>query len=169
MRPVVRWAGVAAGVAALSACVHLIDPRGAANTDIGLLVWAQVSPVTLSVSDTVTRIRVRINAKNPGQDTIRVDNGGPACDQQPDPVDGRGLLHSMRIGDDDHALDAGPGGDICGTTILTFVPKKTRSWDFYVTVNSWKASGRPLKIQEYRVRSFFAGYEGYSALFNLVP
>jgi hypothetical protein len=153
----------------LSACVHLVDPRQAANTDIGLQVWAQVVPVEFSVQDTTSRIRIRINAKNPGQDTIRVDNGGPACDKQPDPAAGRGLLFSMRIADDTHLLDAGPGADLCGTTILIFVPKKTRSWDFYVSMADWKASGIPLVTQEYRARSYFAGYEGYSALFKLVP
>jgi hypothetical protein len=95
----------------MSACVHLIDPATAANTEIGLQVWAQVVPTEFSISDTVSRIRIRINAKNPGNDTILVENGGPACDKQPDPIDGVGLLFSMRIGDDNHLLDAGPGAD----------------------------------------------------------
>lgn len=165
-----RWAAVGAVLAAgVSACVHLIDPRLAANTDIGLQVWAQVTPSEFSVSDTVSRIRIRINAKNPGQDTITVDNGGPACDMQLDPAAGRGLLQSMRIADDTHQLDAGPGADICGTTTLIFTPKRTRSWDFYVTMKQWKASGHPIVTQEYRVRSYYAGYEGYSALFKLTP
>ena len=138
----------AAACAVLTACVHLIDPREAANTDIGLQVWAQVTPTEFSVSDTISRIRIRINAKNPGQDTIDVDNGGPTCDVQPDPATGRGLLQSMRIADDTHQMDAGPGADICGTTTLRFVPKKTRSWDFYVSMKQWRASGRPPLTQE---------------------
>ncbi len=166
------WAwctGGAAVIAVLGACVHLIDPRQAANTDIGLQVWAQVTPTSFSVSDTVSRIRIRVSVKNPGQDTVRVDNGGPACDQRPDPVDGRGLLHSMRIGDDTRDLNAGPGADICGTTLLVFPPKRSRSWDFYVSIPQWKAAGYPVLTQEYRARSYFAGYEGYSALFKLTP
>lgn len=164
-----RWTVAGVGIAAaVSSCVHLIDPRQAANTDIGLQVWAQVTPTEFPMSDTVSRIRIRINAKNPGQDTILVDNGGPACDIQPDPSAGRGLLHSMRIADDTHQLAAGPGGDLCGTTILKFKPKQTRSWDFYVTMRQWTAAGYPIVTQEYRVRSYFAGYEGYSALFKLI-
>jgi hypothetical protein len=169
-RPVRTWVvALLAVVAGVSACVHLIDPRQAANTDIGLQVWAQVTPTELSVSDTISRIRIRINAKNPGQDTILVDNGGPTCDVQPDPAAGRGLLQSMRIADDTHQLAAGPGGDICGTTTLKFTPKKTRSWDFYVGIKQWKSGGYQVVTKEYRVRSYFAGYEGYSALFKLVP
>src|SRR5689334_17038106 len=117
MKRVVWWGG-AAVVASLVACVHLIDPRTASNTDIGLQVFAQVTPTTLSVEDTVTRLRIRISAKNPGQDTIVVDNGGPTCDVRPDPVDGSGLLQSMRIADDTHQMGAGPGGDLCGNSIL---------------------------------------------------
>jgi len=75
-----------AALAVLGSCVHLIDPRQAANTDIGLQVWVQVLPVEFSTSDTVSRIRIRVSAKNPGQDTIHVDNGGPTCDVQPDPA-----------------------------------------------------------------------------------
>jgi hypothetical protein len=169
-RPVRRFAVAILVIApGLLSCVHLIDPRQAANTDIGLQVWAQVTPTEFSVSDTTSRIRIRINAKNPGQDTIVVDNGGPTCDVQPDPSAGRGLLQSMRIADDTHQLTAGPGADLCGTTTLIFTPKKTRSWDFYVTMKQWKAGGYPLVTQEYRIRSYFAGYEGYSALFKLVP
>ena len=149
--------------------MRLIDPRLAANTDVGLQVWAQVVPTELSLSDTVSRLRIRVTAKNPGQDTIFVDNGGPTCDVQPDPIAGRGLLQSMRIADDTHPLTAGPGGDQCGTTILLFSPKRSRSWDFYVTIKQWKAAGFPAVAQEYRVRSYFAGYEGYSALFKLTP
>ncbi len=156
-------------VAALAACVRLIDPRTAANTDIGLQVWVTVTPTQFSISDTASRIRIRVSAKNPGNDTIVVDNGGPACDKQADPLAGRGLLFSMRIGDDTRILDAGPGADICGTTLLLFVPKKSRSWDFYVSMKSWQDAGYPLLAQEYRARSFFAGHEGYSALFKLTP
>jgi hypothetical protein len=159
----------AAVVAGLSACVRLLDPRLASNTDVGLQVWAQVTPSSFSIQDTVSRIRIRISAKNPGQDTITVENGGPACDQQPDPVDGRGLLFSMRIADNATGNNAGPSADLCGTTILTFPPKKMRSVDFYVTIKSWQAAGIPAVAKEYRVRSYFAGYEGYSAIFKLVP
>jgi hypothetical protein len=163
------WCAGIGFAAGLTACVHLIDPATAANTEIGLQVWAQVVPTEFSISDTVSRIRIRVNAKNPSLDTIFVENGGPTCDKQPDPIDGRGLLFSMRIADDTHLLDAGPGKDLCGTTILKFVPRKTRTWDFYVTMPEWKAAGYPIVTGEYRARSFFAGYEGYSALFKLVP
>jgi len=163
------WLVGAIVASALGACVHLIDPRTASNTDIGLQVWVQVTPAEFSVSDTVNRIRIRINAKNPGQDTIVVDNGGPGCDRQPDPAVGRGLEHSMRIGDDAHPLDAGPSGDVCGNTFLKFPPKKTRPFDFYVSIAEWKRQGFKVVTQEYRIRSYFAGYEGYSALFKLIP
>lgn len=156
--------------AALSvACVHLIDPRQAANTDIGLQVWAQVVPIEVSVRDTVTRLRIRVSAKNPGRDTIKVNNGGPPCSVPLDPADGRYLMHSMRIADENSDLDAGPGGDVCGQTLLTFPPRRTRSVDFYITMTKWKAGGWPLTPQQYRVRSYFAGYEGYSTVFTLNP
>ena len=151
------------------ACVHIIDPREAANTDVGLQVWAQVSPQTLSITDTVSRLRIRVSAKNPGRDTIRVVNGGLPCSVPLDPVGGQGLEHSMRIADDNHDLNAGPGADVCGTALLIFPPRHTRSIDFYVTIKGWKAGSWPLVAQPYRVRSYFAGYEGYSAAFTLVP
>ena len=151
------------------ACVHIIDPREAANTDVGLQVWAQVSPLTLSIRDTVTRLRIRVSAKNPGRDTIRVNNGGLPCSATPDPVDGRGLQHSMRIADANEDLNAGPPGDVCGTTLLLFPPRRTRAIDFFVTIKGWKAGPWPLVTQGYRVRSYFAGYEGESAEFTLVP
>lgn len=150
------------------ACVHIIDPREAANTDVGLQVWAQVSPLTLSVTDTVSRLRIRVSAKNPGRDTIRVNNGGLPCSAPLDPVDGQGLQHSVRIADANDDLNAGPHGDVCGTALLIFPPRRTRSIDFYVTIKGWKSGGWPLVMQEYRVRSYFAGYEGNSTVFTLV-
>jgi hypothetical protein len=156
-------------VGALTACVHLIDPATAANTDIGLQVYVTVTPTELRISDTTSYIRIRVTAKNPGSDTVRVVNGGPACDKTPDPIDGTGLLWSMRIADESHVVDAGPGGDVCGMIPLTFLPKKPRSFDFFVSAKSWQASGFPIVAKEYRARSFFAGYEGYSALFRVVP
>ena len=160
---------IAIAAAASAACVHLIDPRESANTDIGLQVWAQVSPIGISASDTVTRLRVRINAKNPGRDTIRVNNGGPPCSMPLDPATGQYLMHSMRIADENSDLDAGPRGDLCGPTFLTFPPRRTRSIDFYVTMKQWKAGGWPMTPKQYRVRSYFAGYEGYSTVFTLQP
>lgn len=157
------------GAAITAACVHIVDPREAANTDVGLQVWAQVTPATLSIRDTVTRLRIRVNVKNPGRDTLRIDNGGLPCSATTDPVDGRGLQHSMRIGDDTDPLDAGPRGDVCGTLLLVFPPRRTRSVDFYVTIKGWRAGGWPVVTEEYRVRSYFAGYEGYSAVFTLIP
>lgn len=161
--------GVAALTAAAVACAHFIDPREAANTDVGLQVWASVVPTTLSIRDTVSRLRIRISAKNPGQDTVRVDNGGSPCTTPLDPAASRGVQHSMRIADADNDLDAGPRADLCGTTLLIFPPKRTRAVDFYVTIKQWRAGGWPLVARDYRVRSYFAGYEGYSALFTLVP
>jgi len=155
--------------ATVLACVHIIDPREAANTDVGLQVWAQVSPLTLSITDTVSRLRIRVSAKNPGRDTIRVVNGGLPCSATLDPVIGQGLEHSMRIADGADDLNAGPHGDTCGTLLLIFPPRRSRSIDFYVTIKGWKAGGWPLVTQTYRVRSYFAGYEGYSTIFTLVP
>lgn len=155
--------------AASVACVRFLDPRQAANTDIGLQVWAQVTPIELSVRDTVTRVRVRVVAKNPGRDTIIVNNGGPPCTTPIDPAEGRYLMHSMRIADDNSDLDAGPHGDQCGQSLLTFPPRRSRSVDFIVTVKNWQAGGWPLTPQRYRVRSYFAGYEGYSAVLTLQP
>ena len=150
------------------ACVHLIDPRQAANTDIGLQVWAQVTPIEISLSDTVTSIRVRVHAKNPGRDTITVNNGGPPCDMTLDPVEGRYLMHSYRIASDLSELDAGPHGDFCGQTLLKFPPRRTRSVDFRFTMKQWRA-GWAVTAQEYRMRSYFAGYEGYSGVITVTP
>ena len=155
--------------AAFVACVDFLDPREAANTDLGLQVWAQVSPIELSVRDTVTRVRIRVSAKNPGRDTITVNNGGPPCSMPLDPAAGRNLMHSMRIADDNSDLDAGPRADLCGQTLLTFPPRRTRSVDFFVTVKRWKDGGWALTPQQYRVRSYFAGYEGYGTVFKLLP
>ena len=162
-------AAIAMAVAASTACVHLLDPRLTANTDIGLQVWAQVIPIELSVRDSVSRVRVRVSAKNPGRDTIKVDNGGPPCDTPIDPAAGRYLLHSMRIADENSDLNAGPHGDLCGQSLLVFPPRRTRSVDFVVTVKTWRDGGWALTPQRYRVRSYFAGYEGYSTVFTLLP
>ncbi len=167
--PAVVLPGALVGVTIVAACVQIIDPRDAANTDAGLQVWAQVSPLTLSIRDTVTRVRIRISAKNPGRDTLHVNNGGMPCSATVDPVDGRGLLHSMRIGNETDPLDAGPRGDVCGTTLAVFPPRRTRAVDFYVTMKGWRSGGWSLAPDEYRVRGFFAGYEGYSTVLTLVP
>lgn len=149
--------------------MHIIDPREAANTDVGLQVWVTVTPLSLSISDSVTRVRVRVSAKNPGRDTLAIDNGGLPCVLTDDPIDSKGLLHSMRIADDDSEFDAGPRGDVCGTSLLIFPPRRTRQRDFYITTRSWTDSGYPLVARDYRVRSYFAGYEGYSAVLRMVP
>lgn len=161
-------AAIAIAAALSVACVRLIDPRQAANTDVGLQVWAQTIPTELSIQDTTTIIRIRINAKNPGRDTIKVDNGGPPCAKPLDPVLGQYLMQSMRIADDDNELDAGPRGDACGA-LLVFAPRRTRTVDFFVTLKAWKAGGWPLEAKRYRVRSYFAGYEGYSTVLTLLP
>ena len=150
------------------ACVHLIDPRETANTDIGLQVWAVVTPIEISLSDTVTSIRVRINAKNPGRDTITVNNGGPPCSITPDPAEGRYLMHSLRVASDANELDAGPRGDFCGATLLKFPPRRTRSVDFRFTMKTWR-NGWTVGAQQYRLRSYFAGYEGYSGVITVTP
>jgi hypothetical protein len=147
------------------ACVHIIDPREAANTDAGLQVWVQVSPLTISLRDTVTRLRIRVYAKNPGRDTVFVENGGPPCSTPLDPATGQGLLFSARIVDDNDELHAGPPHDSCGTA-LVFAPRRQRTRDFFVTMRDWRAS-YTVVAKEYRVRSYFAGYEGYQAVITV--
>ena len=151
-----------------AACVHIIDPREAANTDVGLQVWVQVAPLTLSMRDTVTRLRIRVYAKNPGRDTIRVANGGLPCTQPLDPVTGQGLEFSARMAEDNNELNAGPPQDLCGTSLLVFSPRRQRSYDFRLSMKEWQA-GWPVVAKEYRVRSFFAGYEGYQAVVTVTP
>lgn len=165
-RALVAATSLAAALAV--ACVHLIDPRESANTDIGLQVWAQVTPLEISLTDTVTSVRVRINAKNPGRDTIRVNNGGPPCAMPLDPAQGRYLLHSYRVADDQSELDAGPRGDFCGQTLLIFPPRRTRSVDFRFTMKQWRG-GWAVGARQYRMRSYFAGYEGYSGVITVTP
>lgn len=152
----------------LVACVHLIDPRESANTEIGLQVWAQVTPIEISLRDTVTSIRVRINAKNPGRDTIIVNNGGPPCSIPLDPAQGRYLMHSYRVASELNELDAGPRGDLCGQTLLKFAPRRTRSVDFRFTMKQWRG-GWTVGTQQFRVRSYFAGYEGYGGVITVKP
>jgi hypothetical protein len=154
--------------ALLMACVQIIDPREAANTDVGLQVWVQVAPATLSIRDTLTRVRIRVYAKNPSRDTLRINNGGSPCDTPLDPATSQGVLFSARIVDDDDELNAGPPKDLCGTSSLMFTPRRQRSFDFYVTIKEWKVD-YAVVAKEYRVRSYFAGYEGYQALLTVTP
>lgn len=47
------------------------------NTDVGLRVWAAVSPSSISIRDTTATLRIRVYVANPTSHEITVSTGGP--------------------------------------------------------------------------------------------
>ncbi len=142
-----------------------LDP----NTDVGLRVWVQVSPGVASISDSTATIQIRLYIQNGSPDEITVISGGPPYRFTGNPANSSGLIGSIRIANDTDSLNAGPSTDWWGQPVYTFKPRSARYHEFLVSLKEWRARGRPLVAGEYRVRGWFNGREGKSAVLVLKP
>ena len=101
------------------------DLPSAPNTDLGLIVWAQVSPATVSASDSGATLHLRVCARNPSSHIINVP-GGPPYAFSTDPASSRNIWGSLRIANNTSALNAGPNVDWWGQHVCAFTPHQTQ-------------------------------------------
>jgi hypothetical protein len=139
------------------------------NIDLGLRVEASVSPRVLSVADTAARLRIRVLVTNPTDRDIVVVTGGPPYTITSDPAESRGLTQSFRIASADEPLNAGPSVDAWGEPVDTIRAGRGEYTEDIVKLSEWRAGGWPMIPGTYRVRSYYNGREGQSAVFGLTP
>lgn len=144
------------------------DPL-APNTDVGLTVWAEVSPSTLSIRDSLMPILIRVNVRNPSLATLRIQSGGPPYVFTRDPVETRGLWASFRIDCDAKPLNCGPNTDWWGSPEYVLAPRTTYISEKTMTLQQWRTGGWLAVVGEYRVRAWFNGREGWNATLVLLP
>jgi hypothetical protein len=141
----------------------------APNTDVGLRVWAEVIPASVSVRDSAAVLRIRVNVHNPSRRVIRVVSGGPPYVFTSDPAQSRGLWGSFRIACDSSPLNCGPNTDWWGDSAYVFAPRTTQYDETVITLRTWKEGGWALRPGPYRVRAWFNAREGESALLVMLP
>ncbi|MEP7344397.1 MAG: hypothetical protein ABI877_03980 [Gemmatimonadaceae bacterium] len=140
----------------------------APNTTSGLRVWATVTPSALSVRDSLTPIVIRVYARNPGDDTLRIVSGGPPYTFTSDPRDSRGLSYGFRIARNPDSLNAGPNADFWGQPVYVFAPHSTSYVQHQFSLKTWRAGGWSTDLGEYEIRSFYNGREGQRATLQLL-
>jgi hypothetical protein len=159
--------------ASLSVFVLLFAACGespfAPNTDVGLRVWADVSPSQLSVNDSLTVVRVNVKVQNGTGRVIRVVSGGPPYVFTNDPADSKGLWGSFRVSCDRSPLNCGPSIDWWGDSVYVFKAWTTYRDEATFTLKSWRAGGWEVMVGSYTVRAWFNGREGTAASFSLSP
>lgn len=153
----------------LAACDSPTGPLARPNTDVGLAVWADVQPALVSIRDPSAAIRIRIFARNPSGDTLRIRSGGPPYVFTSDPTKSRGLEESFRIAKGTDSLHAGPSIDYWGNSEYVFAPRKTEHTEEIITLRSWRQERWPLSPGTYQVRSYYNGREGRPARFIVRP
>lgn len=139
------------------------------NTPIGLLVWAEVIPDSVAISDSTATLRIRVYVENPAGDTLRVTSGGPPYVFTRDPAQSRGLEESFRIASATDSLHAGPSFDYWGKAVYVFPPYDAEYTEAVISIREWRAEGWPLAPASLRVRAWFNGHEGTSAPLTFVP
>jgi hypothetical protein len=145
------------------------DSIAGPNTDVGLSVWAEVSPASSSSQDSTTPLSLRVYVANPTYHVISVVGGGPPYVFTGDPARAVGLWGSMRIASDTSPLNAGPSADWFGDSVYVFSPRRVEYNEMRITLRDWRAGGWPVIPGVYRVRSWFNAREGKSALLTLTP
>ena len=150
---------------AATGCTDAFAP--APNTDVGLYVWAEVTPATLSIRDSTTEIHVRIYVRNPSGSEIRVVSGGPPYTFTTDPARSRGLWGSFRVACAEAPLNCGPNTDFFGDSVYVFPPHQTDFSGAKFTLKSWANGGWPIAVRAYHIRGWFNGREGASATLNI--
>lgn len=164
MRFLTTVAAIAA-IALLGSCDNTLEP----NTDVGLRVWADVSPRILSIRDTAATLRIRVYVENGSSQEITVVSGGPPYRFTDNPVKSNGLWGSARIANSNEPLNAGPNVDWWGDSVYTFRPKSRDYNELTVSLKYWRDGGWPLIPGQYTVRAWFNAREGGSAAFVLRP
>jgi hypothetical protein len=139
------------------------------NTDVGLSVWAEVSPTSVSIRDSTTVLRMRVYVGNASYHEIQVVSGGPPYRFTGDPNRSQGLWGSLRIATDADPLNAGPNTDWWGDSVYVFAPRHAEYNETLVTLRDWRAGGWVVAPGRYTVRSWFNAREGKSAAFILTP
>jgi hypothetical protein len=155
---------IPAALGLLAACSdNPIEP----NTDIGLRVWAAVSPSSVSVRDTGAMLRVRVHIANPTTHEIRINTGGPPYVSAANPADSKGLFASYRFVEPGGVMRAGPASDWFGQSEYVFAPQHGKYVEAIVPLKSWIEDG--LQPGLYTIRSWMNGREGASARFSVYP
>src|SRR5688500_3112111 len=161
-----RFALLASAVLYLSACADsIIGP----NTDVGLSVWTEVSPMVLSIRDTTTLLRLRVFVGNKTDHEIRIVSGGPPYVFTSNPRPHSGLWGSLRIARGPDSLNAGPSVDWWGDSVYVFLAREAVYNEHALTLGEWKARGWPIIPGAYVARGWFNGREGKSATFAFTP
>ncbi len=154
----------------VTSCVEATAPaERPANVASGLRVWATVSPASVSVRDSTRSISIRVYARNPGRDTLRIVSGGPPYVFTTDPRDSRGLSYQFRTANAADQLNAGPNADYWGQPEYVFAPHTTWYVEYRFSISSWRAGNWATTPGVYSVRSFYNGLEGEPAGFRLLP
>ncbi|HKW46758.1 MAG TPA: hypothetical protein VJN70_04910 [Gemmatimonadaceae bacterium] len=156
---------LAASLGLLASCS---DFTTAPNTDLGLFVWAEVSPSVVSASDSGATLHLRVYARNPSARTIRVP-GGPPYVFSTDPATSKNIWGSLRIGNRESEMNAGPNVDWWGQHVYVFAPHETQYSEMIVTVHQWRSQGWSFASGLYRIRGWFNGHEGESAVLFATP
>jgi hypothetical protein len=145
------------------ACSDAVGP----NTDVGLSVWTEVEPSSVSIRDTAAVLRIRVYVANPSFVEIRV-KGGPPYGGGWDPSTSQGLWGSVRIANDSSEFNAGPNVGWWGQPVYIFRPRSRQYSEMLVSLQKdWKAGGWPLVPGRYRARGWMNTREGRSAEFVL--
>lgn len=155
----------------LSAIATLVSACGEnplqPNTDIGLRVWATVSPSSVSLRDATDSLRIRVYVANPADREITVITGGPPYVNTSNPANSKGLWGSFRIMDPGGFMRGGPAADWFGQPRYVFEPKRSEYGEHVLSLKEWIANG--LKPGVYTIRSWFNAREGESARFTVNP
>ena len=138
------------------------DLPSAPNTDLGLAVWAEVSPSLVSASDSAATLHLRVYVRNPSARTITVP-GGPPYVFSTDPAQSRNIWGSLRIGNRTSPMNAGPNVDWWGQHVYVFAPHQTQYSEMVVTVRQWRSERWAFEPGLYRVRGWFSAHEGTPA------
>jgi hypothetical protein len=163
-----RFALLLCGLVGLCSCADsIIGP----NTDVGLSVWAEVSPTFLSIRDTTTVLHMRVFVGNKTNDEIRVVSGGPpyVFTFGNEPAPHSGLWGSLRVARGADLLNAGPAVDWWGDSVYVFAAHHAEYNEQAITLREWKKRGWPLTAGNYTARAWFNGREGKSAPFFFLP
>jgi hypothetical protein len=137
------------------------------NTDVGLRVWATVSPRSISLRDTTIGLRIRVYVENPTDDEIRVVSGGPPYVFTSDPAKSKGLWGSYRVMNPDGTMRGGPASDWWGQPEYVYKARRAEFQETLLPMKSWIRSD--LQPGTYTIRAWFNAREGRSAEFTVRP
>jgi len=163
---VIRWTSAMVALSVVAAgCSELVAP----NTDLGLSVWADVSPAVVHLSDTSATVRIRVYAVNFSRTPVRIQSGGPPYVSAADPSRGRGFAEAYRVAHGADSLTAGPTKNWGMDTVYVFGGRAREYVETVIPLRQWRANGALPDTGTYKVRSYFNQREGSPARFRIVP